>query len=110
MINSLKATLSRNITNARGFKTNRKIVVFESDDWGSIRMPNKETHSKLEKAAFSKRFTLYDKLDSLERREDLQSLLDIASEFKDFNNKPLIFKLNTVTQNPDFKKIKESNF
>jgi hypothetical protein len=40
MINSLKTTLSRNITNARGWKTNRKIVVIESDDWGSIRMPH----------------------------------------------------------------------
>ena len=110
MINSLKSALSRNITNARGWKTNRKIVVFESDDWGSIRMPNKETYNKLEKISFHEKFTLYDKLDSLERREDLQSLLDISSEFRDFNNKPLIFKLNTVTQNPDFKKIKESNF
>jgi hypothetical protein len=40
MINSLKSTLSRNLTNARGWRTNRKIIVFESDDWGSIRMPH----------------------------------------------------------------------
>jgi hypothetical protein len=40
MINSLKSTLSRNLTNARGWRTNRKIVVIESDDWGSIRMPH----------------------------------------------------------------------
>ena len=25
----------------RGFHTKRKLVVFESDDWGSIRMPSK---------------------------------------------------------------------
>jgi hypothetical protein len=110
MINSLKSTLSRNLTNARGWRTNRKIVVIESDDWGSIRMPNKEAYSKLEKTSFSKKFTLYDKLDSLECREDLQSLLDIASEFKDFKNKPLVFTLNTVMQNPDFEKIKASHY
>lgn len=27
-----------------GWKTNRKIVVFESDDWGSIRMPSRRIY------------------------------------------------------------------
>lgn len=34
----LKSRLSRNLVNALGCRTNRKIVVFESDDWENIRM------------------------------------------------------------------------
>ena len=33
--------------NKMGFHTERKIVVFESDDWGSIRMPSKEVFNHL---------------------------------------------------------------
>jgi hypothetical protein len=40
MINFLKSTLSINITNARGWRTNREIIVLESDDWCAIRIPN----------------------------------------------------------------------
>ena len=31
---------------SKGFHTKRKLVVIESDDWGSIRMPSKETLDK----------------------------------------------------------------
>ncbi|HTO14546.1 MAG TPA: hypothetical protein VLZ83_02195 [Edaphocola sp.] len=47
MINSLKSTLCRNVVNARGWKTNKKIVVFESDDWVSIRMQDQESYVEL---------------------------------------------------------------
>ena len=110
MINSLKSKISRNITNARGWRTNRKIVVIESDDWGSIRMPSKDAYSKLQKSKIGKSLSLFDSLDSLERREDFQNMLELANEFKDYKGNPLIITLNTVMQNPDFKKIEDSGF
>lgn len=33
-------TVIKNFSNLPGWRTNRKIVVIESDDWGSIRMPS----------------------------------------------------------------------
>ena len=30
----------RNLSNLPGWRTSRKIVVIESDDWGTIRMPS----------------------------------------------------------------------
>jgi hypothetical protein len=33
-------SIVRNLANLPGWCTNRKIVVIESDDWGSIRMPS----------------------------------------------------------------------
>jgi hypothetical protein len=43
MFKELKTSMTRNLTNAIGWRTNRKIVVIESDDWGSIRMRDKKT-------------------------------------------------------------------
>src|SRR5690554_4927364 len=110
MRKNIKSTLIRNITNARGWRTNRKIVVIESDDWGSIRMPSKDAYSKLQKSKIGKSLSLFDSLDSLERREDFQNMLELANEFKDYKGNPLIITLNTVMQNPDFKKIEDSGF
>lgn len=42
-------TIDRNIANLFGWCTNKKIVVIESDDWGSIRMPSLSSFEKLEK-------------------------------------------------------------
>lgn len=44
----LKKQIFRNYINMFGLKTKQKIVVIESDDWGSIRMPNKKTYDKLQ--------------------------------------------------------------
>ena len=33
-----------NLLSIPGWRTNRHIVVIESDDWGSIRMPSKEVY------------------------------------------------------------------
>lgn len=106
----LKNSIRDNLINFLGWRTDRKIIVFESDDWGSIRMPGKEIYSKLKKSPIGKSLKLFDRLDCLERKEDFQKLLEITDEFKDYKNNPLVFTLNTVMQNPNFKKIKESGF
>ncbi|MBA6153397.1 hypothetical protein [Gelidibacter maritimus] len=110
MIKKIKSQVSRNFTNARGWRTDRKIIVIESDDWGSIRMPDKRTYNKLQNSRIGNTLSMYDKLDSLERRDDFQILLEVANQFKDSENNPLVFTLNTVMQNPDFVKIKESGY
>ena len=46
-IMSFKAKLMRNLSNLPGWRTKRKIVVIESDDWGSIRMPSKRAYEEL---------------------------------------------------------------
>lgn len=110
MISTLRTTLSRNITNARGWRTDKKIVVIESDDWGSIRMPGKEIYSQLQKTRLGQSLSLFDSLDSLERREDFQKMLELADGFRDSKNNPLVITLNTVMQNPNFQKIKETGY
>ena len=40
----------KNLSNLPGWRTDRKIVVLESDDWGSIRMSSNDSRIKLLKA------------------------------------------------------------
>jgi hypothetical protein len=110
MINSLKTTLSRNITNARGWKTNRKIVVIESDDWGSIRMPSKEAFKTLLQRGIRVDNCHYCSNDSLETEKDLSLLFEVLNSVKDKFNKPAIFTANTLVANPDYEKIRENDF
>ena len=70
-----------------GWRTNRKIVVIESDDWGSIRMPSKDVYNKCLKAGYPVNLNPYEKYDSLASKDDLEILFDLLSEFKDSNGR-----------------------
>lgn len=107
---NLKQTISRNLINIIGFRTNRKIVVIESDDWGSVRMPSKKAFDKLLNAGIRVDNCHYCKYDSLESESDLSLLFDVLCSVKDKNENPAIITGNSVVANPDFEKIAKSNF
>ena len=98
--------------NAIGYSTKRKIIVIESDDWGSIRMPSRQafesiTEKGLDSSGDSLRYNLYD---TLADKNDLTQLFETLSSFRDAQgNHPVITAL-TVVANPDFDKIRESEF
>lgn len=99
------------INERRGWKTDRKIVVIESDDWGSIRMPSTETLNHLLKKSVELHPELgYDKYDTLASNQDLEMLMDVLSSVSDMNGNPAKITLNYLMANPDFEKIKESGF
>ena len=103
----------KNISNIPGWRTKRKLVVIESDDWGSIRMPSNDTRTKLLDQGIPmghkarQRFSNYDTLAS---KEDFEVLFDTLKKHKDINgNHPKITAVSVVA-NPDFEKIKANNF
>lgn len=110
MLTNLKHSFSRQLLNIPGWRSNRKIVVLESDDWGSIRMPSKEVYGKLLKAGIRVNKCRYNKYDSLASEEDLLQLFETLIRFKDKNGKHPVITANTIVANPDFEKIKESGF
>ena len=110
MINSLRYNLSRNLFNIPGWLTRRKIVVIESDDWGSIRMPSKEVYQNLLSSGIRVDKCPYNRYDSLASEEDLNSLFNVLVNFKDKNGNPPIITANCVVANPDFDRIRESGF
>jgi hypothetical protein len=105
-----KQTVINNIQNVIGWSTKQKIIVIESDDWGSIRMPSKEIQGLLKKAGLKVDEDPYNRYDSFASEEDLTKLFEVLSAFKDKNGNPPVITANCVMVNPDFDKIKESNF
>jgi len=91
-------------------KTREKIVVFESDDWGSIRMPNPEAYRISEENGYAMDRNIYTKYDCLESADDLDELFNLLVNYKDQNNKNPIFTANFLVTNPDFNKIISSNY
>jgi len=113
MSNSFKSLLLRHISNIPGWRTNRKIVVLESDDWGSIRMPSRKVFESLSLKnidLISGDSMRYNRYDSLATADDLSLLFVTLQSVKDKNGNPAVFTAISVTSNPDFKKIKESGY
>jgi hypothetical protein len=107
---ALRDTASNYIRNMSGWTTNRNLVVFESDDWGSVRMHSKSAYNQLLKKGFRVDEIAYERFDSLASETDLCSLFETLNRYRDHKNKPPIFTANTIVANPDFRKIKDNGF
>lgn len=110
MLPALKRNISRYVTNMYGWQTNRHIVVIESDDWGSIRMPSKEVYNKCLKAGYRVDQIAYERYDSLASEDDLELLFDSLSSFTDCKGNSAVLTANILTANPDFEKIKAADY
>lgn len=106
----LKTYLSRILFNIPGWRTNRKIVVIESDDWGSIRMPSPEVYKKCLKAGYPVDKIVYERYDSLASQDDLGLLFELLHAYKDSRGNHPIITANCVVANPDFNKIEADGF
>ena len=107
---SIKQTLLRNFQNLPGWRTNRKIVVIESDDWGTIRMASKKSFNFFLKKNLEVDKCPYNSNDALESNEDLELLFETLNSVRDSNGNPAIITANNIAANPDFEKIKKSDF
>lgn len=107
---SIVTNIKSHLPNILGWRTNRKIVVFESDDWGMTRMPSKKDYDYFKSIGFRVQDCSYNKNDNIESNDDLEFLFDVLADFKDLNGAPAVFTFNNVVANPDFEKIKEDNF
>ena len=93
----------------KSWKTKRRIVVFESDDWGAIRTSNFQSYNKLKAQGYDVDKSLY-MLDALERDSDLTALYETLKKHKNNAGISPKFTANIITANPDFLKIKENNY
>lgn len=108
--NSLKASILRNISNIPGWTINRKIVVIESDDWGSVRMASLKAFSELLKQGIPVNSDHYNINDSLESNEDLELLFNTLSQFKDKTGRHPVMTSVAIMANPDFDMIRENGY
>ncbi|MDN3555229.1 hypothetical protein [Halomonas maura] len=97
-------------TNMRGWRTKRKLVIFESDDWGAIRMPSRKVYKSLLTEGVRVDRSLYDRLDCLENLNDFMALMNVLADHRDITGSSPVFTLNTVMGNPDFEAIENEGF
>ncbi|MEK8180268.1 hypothetical protein WMW71_07935 [Flavobacterium buctense] len=98
------------LLNSKGFKSKRKILVIESDDWGSVRMPSKHAYNNLLKAGIKVDQCGYTTFDSLESEQDLEAIFSQLHKIKDKKGNSPSITANTIVANPDYQKIREGNF
>lgn len=107
---AIRQIVFRNLSNIPGWRTNRKIIVIESDDWGSIRIPSKRVFNKFVKSGIRLDRNHFSSYDSLESNADIEPLLSLLAEFKDFKGNNPVFTAMSLVANPDFEKIKKEKF
>ncbi|MGB0805834.1 MAG: hypothetical protein ACPGRC_04030 [Salibacteraceae bacterium] len=93
----MKHTLKKSITNFKGVKTNRKIVVIEVDDYGWSNVLSPEIHEKLKPNTFGNRYFVLN--DRLESGKDLEMLFEVLNKHKDKNGRGAVFTPLTVMTN-----------
>lgn len=109
-LSSFKSKAGRILYNLPGWHTDRKIVVIESDDWGSIRMPSREMYKRCLKAGYPVDRTEYERYDSLLSQTDLELLFELLKSYRDKNGNHPVITANCVVANPDFDRIRQDDF
>lgn len=91
-------------------KSKDKVIIIESDDWGSERIPNNNVREELKKSGIDMDLSPYSKFDTLERLVDLEMLEYLLNRIEDVYEKKVKITANFIIQNPDYFKIKQSEF
>lgn len=100
----------RNVANIPGWSTRRKLLVIESDDWGSIRMRSLQDKKAMEQKGFDFKNQPFNRFDALESNDDLSSLLEVLSRHKDRQGRFAVLTALMNVANPDFEAIERSDF
>jgi hypothetical protein len=109
-MSGLKGRLMSNVVNMPGWITNRKIIVIESDDWGSTRVRSNEDTEALIKKGFSFEGKSFYQNDGLESNDDLVGLFEVLTRHKDKTGRHPVFTLVSNVANPDLDKIEQNAF
>lgn len=96
--------------NVLGKQVKGKYIVIESDDWGSIRMPNLKARERLLAIGAIKESNHYARFDTIASDEDWEHLLSCLGRFKDVNDNYPVITANYIMANPDFERIRKSDF
>lgn len=93
-----------------GWRTKRRIVVIESDDWGSIRMPSRKVFNSLLQQGVRVDNCPYCSYDALATEADLAALFETLDSIRDSTGMPAVLTANAVVANPDFERIRIGGF
>lgn len=110
IMTNFRSILGSTAINILGWRTDRKIVVIESDDWGAIRMPSRTIRDSLISQGIDVEKSYFAMNDCLASEDDLNALFEVLCSVKDKNGRHAILTADSVVANPDFEAIKKCNF
>ena len=102
----MKRVLIDNLKNIAGWRTREKLVVIAVDDYGNVRLDSAAARDKLEGAGVDV-INRFDRLDSLETRQDLEALFGVLSSVSDARGRPAVMTPYALCANPDIEAIRE---
>src|SRR5690606_11733956 len=105
----MKQILIDNLKNVPGWRTSRKLVVFAVDDYGNVRLDSRQARENLDSAGMALR-NHFDAYDSLETREDLESLFDVLTSVRDRNGKHAVFTPYALPCNIDLEAMARESY
>lgn len=88
----------------------RHIVVIESDDWGSIRVPSDEVKNMLNSQGAMLDNEPFTRHDGLESCEDISKIIDAFSSITDKNSRHPVITAFYAVANADFESIRHTGF
>ena len=97
---SLKQRILANIKNIPGWRTRAKLVIFNVDDYGNMRLASRAAKAQLEQAGMTLAGR-FDQLDTLETREDLEALFEVLDSVRDRSGRGAVFTPYALSANPD---------
>ena len=98
------------IKNSVGLRTNRKLVAFYVDDWGSVRMRDKKAVDYLQSKGVDVDKSRFSRYDSLASTNDLYALFETLRSVKDKNGNSACFTAVMNPCNPNFEAIRKNQF
>ncbi|KYP15122.1 hypothetical protein, partial [Flavihumibacter sp. CACIAM 22H1] len=107
---SLLTAIVKELISWREVKTNRKLIVFISDDWGSLRIRDKAQRDALIQLGINMELNRFDKLDAFETNDDIDGLFNVLSSYKDLHGRNPVLTAATCLANPDYEKIEADAF
>jgi len=110
MIKKIKQNVSFYLNSRNDWTTKEKLVVIESDDWGSIRMPSIDSYNQLYQKGVRVDKCPFLRYDNMESVQDFDVLQETFDRIYHRTGKKPIITANYIMANPDFGKIRESNF
>lgn len=105
--------IHRHLANLPGWCTDRKIVVIESDDWGSIGVSDLAILERFRQKGIvpiDEDEARYIQNDTLASEDDLSRLFEVLQQVKDIHGNTAVFTAVAVVANPNFEKIKADDF
>lgn len=110
LFQKINRLLRTRITTLCDLKVNAKVLVIESDDWGSIRISSKDNWEKLLLEGYPVDKRPYERFDILESDKDVEELSQVLLRYKDVKGHHPVITLNYLSTNPDFEAIRHNGF